>query len=178
MTRVRINWAAIAATIVYIGSIVLANWMTSRFGLVPVGFGLLVTAGTFAAGFALLARDFVHRYGNAVWAIAAIGVGIVLSWFLASPVLAIASAAAFAISELIDLGVFVWIRPRGFVPSVLTSNAISAPIDTVVFLFLAGFPLTWTVILGQYIGKMFWATIVPICIYVLVVRYLTRPRVI
>ena len=47
----------------YIASIVAANWMTTTFGLVPIGFGLLVTAGTFAAGFALsrMAADPVFQ---------------------------------------------------------------------------------------------------------------------
>ena len=48
------------ATLAYAASIVAANYLTAHYGLVPAGFGLLVTAGTYAAGFALLARDFVQ----------------------------------------------------------------------------------------------------------------------
>lgn len=147
-------------------SIVLANVMTARFGLVPVGFGLMVTAGTYAAGFALLARDFVHRYGGWQWALVGLAMGAALSWFLSTPALALASAAAFGLAELADLAVFSKLRKRGFGRAALASNIVGAPIDTVVFLAIAGFPLTWPIILGQFIGKVLWATIVPLALYV------------
>lgn len=135
--------ARLAASVAaYIASIVAANVMTSHLGLVGVGFGLLVTAGTFAAGFALVARDFVHRYGGARWALAAITVGAVLSWFLATPALAVASTIAFAGAELADLLVYAGVRKRfGFPTAVVASNVVSAPVDTVLFLAIAGFPL-------------------------------------
>lgn len=147
-------------------AIVLANVLTARFGLVPVGFGLMVTAGTYAAGLALLARDFVHRYGGWKWALVGVGTGIALSWFLATPALALASAAAFGLAEFADLVVFSRLRRRGFVPAALASNAVGAPIDTVVFLAVAGFPLSWPLMLGQFIGKVLWATVVPLALYV------------
>ena len=154
--------AAIAA---YATAILAANILTDRLGLVPVGFGLLVTAGTYAAGLSLLARDIVHRVGGPLWALASVAVGIALSWLLASPALAIASAAAFGVAELIDLAVYHWLRPRGFIRAAFVSNAVSAPIDTVVFLALAGFPLTVATVGGQYIGKVLWATAIPLAIY-------------
>ena len=40
---------AVLSVAAFVASIVAANWMTSTFGLVPIGFGLLVTAGTAAA---------------------------------------------------------------------------------------------------------------------------------
>lgn len=159
-----------AALAVYIGAIVAANVLTERFGLVPVGFGLLTTAGTYAAGFALLARDFVHRYAGVWWVLAGIVVGITISWFMASPALAIASAAAFAIAELVDLLMFLWVRPRGFIRAAWWSNVVSAPVDTIVFLAIAGFPLTWPIIAGQIVGKLLWATAVPLFVYWLVTR--------
>ena len=154
-----------AALTVYIAAIVAANVMTAHLGLVGVGFGLLVTAGTFAAGFALLARDFVHEAGGVRWVLGGIAAGAALSWALASPGLAVASAAAFTLAELADLAVFARLRRRGFIPAALASNLVGAPIDTVVFLLLAGFPLTWGVIAGQLIGKWVWATCLPIGIY-------------
>lgn len=96
---------------------------------------------------------------------AGIAVGIGLSWFLASPALAVASAAAFTVAELADLVVYVLIRPRGFIVAAATSNVVSAPVDTVVFLSIAGFPLTWDVFAGQMVGKLLWATAVPLLIY-------------
>ena len=70
--------AAIALS-AYIASIVAANWMTATFGLVPIGFGLAVTAGTFAAGAALIARDAVQVTAGRWVAVGAIVVGATLS---------------------------------------------------------------------------------------------------
>ncbi|MBC7644234.1 MAG: VUT family protein [Thermoleophilia bacterium] len=149
----------------YVAAIVTANYMTSNYGLVPVGLGLLVTAGTFAAGFALLARDFVQRYGNVRWALGAIAVGAALSWLFASPGLVLASTVAFAAAEMVDLLIYTPMRKRGFIPAALLSNVVSAPIDTVLFLWLAGFPLTLAAVEGQFIGKVLWATIVPLALF-------------
>jgi uncharacterized PurR-regulated membrane protein YhhQ (DUF165 family) len=150
----------------YIGSIVAANVMTAHLGLVGVGFGLVVTAGTFAAGFALFARDFVHRFGGVGWALAAIGCGSVLSWWLATPQLAVASTIAFCAAELVDLGVFAWVRQRlGFAAAIAASNVVAAPVDTVLFLQIAGFGVTWQAVAGQLVGKLVWATAVPLALY-------------
>ena len=178
MKRITLNpIEATAAIVVYIAAIVAANVLTNYFGMVPTGFGLPVTAGTFAAGFALLARDFVQRYAGTGWSLLAVVVGIGISWFLASPALALASAAAFGVAELIDLGLFTWIRPRGFIRAGLISNVIAAPIDTIVFLSIAGFPLTWESVLGQFIGKILWATVSPLLVYWLVTRAVLRKSV-
>jgi uncharacterized PurR-regulated membrane protein YhhQ (DUF165 family) len=160
---------------VYIGAIVAANVLTAQFGLVPVGFGLVVTAGTYAAGFALLSRDFVHTYLGVRGVLAGIAVGVVLSWFLATPALAVASAVAFLVAEVADMFVFMWMRPRGFARAALISNCVSAPVDTVLFLWIAGFPLTFETVVGQMVGKILWATIVPLALYV-GVRALLRSR--
>lgn len=155
-----------AAVTVYIAAVVLANVVTDRLGMVNVGFGLVVTAGTYAAGFALLARDFVHRYGNRWYALAAIGAGGLASWFMSNPHLAVASLVAFVTAELVDLGVYEPVRNRrGFVHAALLSNIVSAPVDTVIFLTLAGFPLTVETIGGQFIGKVVWATVLPLTLY-------------
>jgi hypothetical protein len=159
------------ATVVYVAAIVAANVATARWGLVPAGFGLLVTAGTYFAGFALLARDFVQRFGRIPWVLAGIAVGGVLSWLLASPALAVASCAAFLLAELADLLVYTPLHRRGFVRAAALSNVVSAPIDTLVFLWLAGFPITVHVLAGQLVAKLLWATAVPLLVYVLARRF-------
>lgn len=137
----------------YIGSIVAANWMTATFGLVGIGFGLAVTAGTFAAGAALIARDGVQVSAGRVVALVAIVVGAAMSWWLSTPALAVASGIAFLVSELVDLGVFTPLRERSIAAAVLVSSIVSAPVDTVLFLHLAGFPLTWQAAAGQFLVK-------------------------
>lgn len=159
----------------YVAAIVTANVMTSHMGLVSVGFGFLVTAGTFAAGFALLARDFVQRYGAVRFALAGIAAGGLLSWMLASPALALASTVAFTGAELVDLAVYTALKDRaGFVVSAIVSNVVAAPIDTVLFLWIAGFPLTSGAVEGQFIGKVVWATLVPLALYLVGRRALLR----
>ncbi len=143
----------VLALVAYVGTIVAANWATATFGLVPVGFGLLVTAGTFAAGAALLARDWVQTTSGKIVALGAIAVGAVLSWWLSSPALAVASGIAFACSELIDFAVFSPLRGRSLPLAVLASSVVSAPVDTVLFLWLAGFPVTWQAVAGQFLVK-------------------------
>lgn len=157
----------VGALVLHAAAIAAANWATATFGLVPVGFGLLVTAGTFAAGFAFLARDLVHRLGGLRWALVGLALGVLLSWILSTPALALASAVAFALAELADLAVFARLRRRGFVRAAAASNAVAAPIDTIAFLVLAGFPVTAPTVVGQLIGKLVWATALPLAIYVL-----------
>lgn len=149
----------------YIASIVAANWLTDTFGLVAIGFGLAVTAGTFAAGASLLLRDGVQVAAGKWAAWGAIGVGVALSYFLASPALAIASACAFAASEAVDQLVFTPLRPRNLAGAVLASSAASAPVDTVLFLWIAGFGVTWQAVAGQVIVKTAMALVAAAVIY-------------
>lgn len=162
----------LVATAAYFAAVVLANVLTSHYGLVGAGWGLMVTAGTYAAGFALLARDFVHRYGGVWYVLTAIAAAGVVSWFLATPALAVASSVAFLTAEVVDFAVFAPLRERvGFIASALASNVVSAPVDTVVFLAIAGFPLTWEAVGGQFVAKVLWATVVPLALWaVLTVR--------
>lgn len=160
----------LASLLAHTAVIVAANVLTARLGLVPAGFGLLVTAGTFAAGLALVARDLVHRYGGIPWALASIALAGVISWYLSTPSLAIASVTAFLLAELADLAVYARLRRAGMARAVLASNTIAAPIDTVLFLALAGFPITAPVVLGQLVAKLLWGTLLPVTAGVLLAR--------
>lgn len=167
-----------AATALYITAVVLANALTTHYGLVSAGFGLLVTAGTYAAGAALLARDFVHRHATAVlgnqpgvlYVTGVIAAAGLISYLTGtgSDRIIIASTVAFLTAEAVDLLVFHPLRERrGFAPAALASNIVSAPTDTVMFLLIAGFPLTASAITGQLIAKILWATVVPLTIWAL-----------
>lgn len=137
----------------YVLSIVAANWMTATLGLIPIGLGLAVTAGTFAAGFALIGRDGVQVTSGKAWALASILFGSVLSVVTSSPAIALASGIAFLASELVDFAVFTPLRSRNLPTAVVVSSVVSAPVDTVLFLHLAGFGVTWQAVLGQFIVK-------------------------
>ncbi len=144
-------WAVLG----YLSTIVFANWLAARYGLVPIGFGLMATAGTFAAGLAFVARDAVQDAAGRLASIAVLAVGCAMSWFLASPTLAVASAVAFGLSELADMAVYTPLRKRGYVRAAIASNLVGAVVDTFVFLSLAGFGITSLIVAGQLTGKAY-----------------------
>lgn len=94
--------------------------------------GEIVPPGSLLAGAVFVARDYAHR-AHPRTVLPAMTVAAVLSYLLASPAVAVASAGAFAVSELVDYVVF-----RGAAGSfrrrVLLSSAIAAPLDTALFL--------------------------------------------
>lgn len=162
------------AVAAYLASIVAANWLTARYGLVPVGFGLAATAGTYAAGLAFIARDAVQDTAGRVCALAALGAGAALSGFVATPQLALASAVAFGLSELVDMAVYTPLRRRGYVRAAVASNLVGSGVDTLLFLWLAGFGLAPLVVTGQLVGKA-WVTAVVVGL-VVITRALLRDR--
>lgn len=144
--------AALAAG--YIACIVLANVLTEHYGLVPVGFGLVATAGTFAAGLTLLARNITQDTTGRVLILGLMAVGVALSWWLSTPQLAAASGVAFALSESADMAVYSPLRRRGFVRTALAACIVGAVVDTFAFLHLAGFPVTASSVAGQLLVKI------------------------
>jgi len=162
-TAARRAWPAVRAILaaaVFAAAVTAANWLTSRYGFIPVGLGLSATAGTYAAGLCLLARDWVHDTAGRAAVLAAIAAGGLASAAMAGPRLAVASAAAFVVSELADLLVYQPLRRHGFIRAVVASNAVGAPVDTILFLALAGFPI-WAAVPGQLLAKA-TATAVPV----------------
>lgn len=151
-------------TAAYVAVIVAANWMTATLGLVPIGFGLMVTAGTFAAGAALIVRDGLQLHVGRVWMVAAILTGALISAVTSDPAIALASGIAFLVSELVDWSVFTPLRGRSLPGAVLASSIVSAPVDTVLFLHIAGFGVTWQAVAGQFIVKTGMALLVALAL--------------
>ena len=164
------------AVLAFLGLAVAANALTANYGPIPVGFGLTATAGTWAAGLVLLARDWVHDTAGRRYVLGCIAVGALLSAALTDPRLAIASAAAFALSELADLAVYTPLRRKGWVRAAVASNIVGSAVDTLVFLTLAGFPV-WTGMPGQMLAKI-TATVAVVALVVMargVLRNRVRP---
>lgn len=136
MTNIHPRWLAFAALQ---AAIVTSNALTSTLGLVTVA-GLTATTGTWVAGLAFIARDWLHDAAGRRWVLAAILIGAALSALL-SPTLAFASAVAFAVSEAADWAVYAPLRSLTWVGAAIASNAVGALIDSAIFLALAGFPL-------------------------------------
>lgn len=159
MPRTRL-WIAVSAVVVYLGSVVLANWLTTRYGFVSVGFGVAATAGTFAAGGALVVRDVVQDAIGRVGVFALIVIGALLSFLVAAAAIATASAAAFAVSETLDMLAYSPLRTRGrfgdwwWRSAVTVGGLLGAVADTVIFLSLAfGLAAVPAALPGQLLGK-------------------------
>jgi uncharacterized PurR-regulated membrane protein YhhQ (DUF165 family) len=154
------HWLAATVTTAYAAAIVSANRLTFRYGLIPVGFGLTATAGTYCAGCALMLRNQVQDLLGRTFVAAAILAGAALS-ALFSPTLALASGTAFATGELIDMALYTPLRRIGWARAVLAASLLGAILDTLVFLYIARIPATDRSIAGQLIAKA-WAVWVPV----------------
>ena len=88
---------------------------------------------TVVTGLVFVVRDFVQReMGHRVLVLMALAVG--WSFFYAWPVIAVASALAFAISESVDWAFFTFTKYR-LSTRIVLSSAFAAPVDTTVFLY-------------------------------------------
>ncbi|WP_326742600.1 VUT family protein [Streptomyces sp. NBC_01768] len=145
----------------YVAGVVAANVATAHLGMWSVGFGLTATAGTVLAGASFVLRDAVQDVAGRRMALVALGLGCAVSAWMATPALALASVAAFGLAELLDMGVYTQLRARGWMRAAVVSNLIGAVVDTFVFLWVAGFPVTTPAVAGQFVGKG-WATLVVI----------------
>lgn len=154
-----IGYIALAA---FAATIPAANWLIGNVGttcipngpcLIPVAPGLMAPSGVLMIGLALVLRDVVHERLGARYATAAILVGAGLSFGLAPAALAVASGAAFLLSEAADMAVYTPLRRRNLTAAVLVSGAVGAAVDSALFLWLAFGSLDY--LSGQVVGK-FW----------------------
>lgn len=129
----------------FVATVIGANAALTRWGIVPVGLGLEAPAGVYFAGLAFGLRDALHEVGGRPWVLAAIAAGAVASYAIEdgagipgghAPV-AVASASAFALSELADLAVYAPLRARSWPVAVAASNLAGAVVDSTLFLWLA-----------------------------------------
>lgn len=150
---------------VMVAAIFAANWVTTDFGFIHVGFGFYSTAGTIFAGFSLAARDLVQDTLGRVVVVGVILLGTVVSWLVSEPAIAVASVAAYLFAELLDFAIYTPLRARSKVGdgrwavAVFVSNLVGAVADTVIFLGIAfGVAAIQPAIAGQLVGKG-WATL-------------------
>lgn len=165
MPRITIRAAAVLAA--YVATIPVSNLLITHFGNVPVGFGLLAPAGVYAVGAALVLRDLAREAAGRSAVLLAVWVGAALSWFLATPALAMASAAAFLVSELLDFAVYEPLRNRGLLLAMGASNLVGMLADSLIFLWMAFGSLAF--LPGQFVGKG-WMTLAAVALLALVRR--------
>ncbi len=151
------NGGGMIHTLIYVLSIVAVNYGFSVVPMVPLPNGELWPPMSLVVGFIFVVRDFAQReIGHKV--LFAMLVGGIISWFMATPAIAVASIAAFAISELTDWAVFSFTGYR-FSQRILLSSLISTPIDSMVFLGLIGMFSISTVVI-MTVSKMVGAFVV------------------
>lgn len=164
ITPARIAVGITAAALV-LGSLIMANWVTTDYGFIPVGFGFEATAGTLFAGVMLASRDAVQDALGRWAVVLMIVLGTTISLLISAPQIAIAAAVAFGVAELLDFAVYTPIRSRSIIGdkrwavAVVLSNIVGAFADTVIFLGIAfGIDAIMPALAGQMVGKM-WATV-------------------
>ena len=153
------------AFLAFLGCIPLANWIIGHVGtvcapagpcLIPVAPGLLAPSGVLVAGLALVLRDVLQRCLGTAMGVLAIALGTAASVLVAPAQLALASGAAFFLSEFADFLVYTPLQRRGLVLAVIASATTGLVVDSAVFLQLAFHSLAY--LPGQVVGKA-WAVL-------------------
>ena len=161
----------IGLTLIYVMVIVLANWSIQKWGIVPVGFGLMAPAGVYFAGLAFSIRDGLHEVSNKYWIIGAIFIGAAVSYFIEDGGrIALASGTAFLLSELADFAVYAPLRARGKVKALIASNGVGLIADSILFLYLALGSLDF--LTGQIVSKAYMT--IAVIILITCYRYVKR----
>jgi len=159
-----------AVLLMYLATVPAANLAVTHYGPVPVGLGLAAPAGVYVVGLALVLRDAARERAGRVAVLIAVVAGAAMSYFLADPALATASAGAFAVGEGMDFVAYEPLRKRGLVVAMAASNAVGLLADSLLFLWLAFGSLEY--LPGQMLGKA-WMTAAAV---ILIVAWRQRRR--
>jgi queuosine precursor transporter len=146
----------------FLGCIPAANWLIGNVGttcipggpcLIPVAPGLMAPSGVLMIGAALALRDAVHEALGRAWVLSLVFAGAALSLAVSPPALALASAAAFLLSEIADFAVYDRLRRRGLAVAVAASGVVGAVLDSLIFSALAFGTVAWAP--GLIIAKIY-----------------------
>lgn len=129
-------WGAIG---LYTASTLLANYTLDAF--LPLGDWFLVNVGTLFFGVTFTQRDRVHRFGRRVvygMILFAAVANVAVALELGTPLRYVAVGfLAILASETADTEVYGRMLSRRWLTRVASSNAVSAPLDTILFTVLA-----------------------------------------
>jgi len=146
-------------TALYVGLMPVINWAFAGISTIPIpeDFG----GGswhpfTVITGLVLVVRDFAQREIKH-WIFGAMLIGLALSTLTAWPVIVVASGVAFLISETADWAVYTFSK-RPLSQRIMISSTISAPIDQLIFIYLASLVVpgifAWGSIVTGIISKL------------------------
>ena len=130
-------WPFVAAmAVVVVASNILVQYPFGHFGLQD-----LLTWGAFTYPIAFLVNDLTNRrFGKAAArkvVFAGFALAVVLSIWLATPRIAIASGSAFLVAQLLDTQIFDRLRNDAWWKPPLVSTVIGSVVDTILFFSLA-----------------------------------------
>lgn len=133
--RHAVGWIALLG---FLLSIPFANWWLDTHGFweAPV-VGWMLPSALWVVGISFCLRDLAQLTLGRLWAWGAIAVGAGLSWWLASPALAVASGVAFLVSETFDALIYTPLAERRFMVAVFLSGLVASFIDSALFLRIA-----------------------------------------
>ncbi len=143
--------------IVYIALILAINVAFVHVPLIALPGGEMWPPISLAVGFTFVLRDYAQKQvgHNILWCML---IGCALSWYFATPALALASALAFGVGELADWAVFTFTK-RPFSQRILFSSLVGAPLDSLIFLTLVGIATPFSVV-SMTLSKLLGAYIV------------------
>jgi uncharacterized PurR-regulated membrane protein YhhQ (DUF165 family) len=135
---------AVAAMVVVVTASNILVQFPVQFDLGPVHLGDILTWGAFTYPFAFLVSDLTNRHEGPATARRVVFIGflvaIVLSIWLATPRIAIASGSAFLFGQLLDISIFQRFRNRYWLIPPLSASLFGSLLDTAIFFTLAFAP--------------------------------------
>jgi uncharacterized PurR-regulated membrane protein YhhQ (DUF165 family) len=128
--------AILGMAVVVLASNILVQYPIHAFGLQD-----WLTYGAFSYPFAFLVTDLSNRYLGAARTRRVVYVGfvlaVILSLWLATPRIAVASGVAFLAAQLTDVGLFAALRRGAWWVAPFASSVVAGALDTVLFFGIA-----------------------------------------
>jgi hypothetical protein len=136
--------AAIAAMVAIVAASNILVQYPFAVQLGPINLGDILTWGAWTYPVAFLVTDLTNRaFGPAkarIAVLAGFAVAVVLSVYLATPRIAIASGSAFLVAQLLDVSIFQRLRDGAWWKAPMFSSLVSSALDTMIFFSLAMAP--------------------------------------
>jgi len=142
------------SALIYIAATLIANYTANWFIPIPMG---QFAVGTLFFGVTFTQRDRVHKWGKKyvyqmILLAAVLNVAMCLVLNVPSRIIA-ASFLAILIAESVDTEIFAALHRRSWFVRALSSNAVSIPIDTIIFTLVAFWgDLSTPEIIGLLVG--------------------------
>lgn len=145
--------------VAYVALVVSANWLASKYFITVPFTHYIAPAGVLCIGAVFVIRDWLQQLRGLRWALplmliaggASYGIGVAAGWTSLQKI-AVASVAAFLVSETVEALVFTPLRKRNLTLGVAASATIGNAIDSYLFLALAFGSQAFFV--GNFVGKL------------------------